>query len=480
MNAVQRIAKNTAVLLVADLIARAFGFFFVMYTARYLGASGFGVLSFAMAFAGVFAIFTDVGLQQLTIREVAKNRSLAAKYLANSAGIRLVFCVVAFGSGAIMISLLPYPKETMHLVYLMCLGMGFGTFTKMFISIFYAFERMEFAFIDRILNSGLMLAGALYTMSGGHGVIALGYVYVVTNAVCLGCAGAICTWRFAAPKLELDWEFWKTTLKEALPFGMTSVFVSVYYCTDTLMLSFMTHGSDAAVGWYNAAYKVVIALLTVPSVYFTAIFPVMSRLHNTSRGSLNIVYERSFRDMVILAIPMGVAVTVFADDLVLLVFGAEYGPSACALRILVWSSVLICLGTVFSRLLEATGKQAIVARITGLMALLNVLLNLLLIPKYTYIGASVATVATMVGSVTLNLGYDWRLGYPLAKKRLLDAAKVLAGSIVLCVIIKLFRIGLIQSALLFLGSYGVFLCVVRLVDKEDMYLIKRIVATQES
>ena len=106
MNTVQRIAKNTVVLLVSDIISKALGFFYVMYTARYLGAEGFGVLSFALAFTGIFGVFTDLGLQQLTVREVARNRSLAGKYLGNIAVMKLILVIITFGLMALTINLL--------------------------------------------------------------------------------------------------------------------------------------------------------------------------------------------------------------------------------------------------------------------------------------------------------------------------------------------------------------------------------------
>jgi len=79
MNTVQRIAKNTGVLLASQVVSYAIGFFFVMYTARYLGAEGFGVLSFALAFTGIFGVFADLGLRQLTVREVARGESLEGR-----------------------------------------------------------------------------------------------------------------------------------------------------------------------------------------------------------------------------------------------------------------------------------------------------------------------------------------------------------------------------------------------------------------
>jgi len=90
MNTVQRIAKNTGVLLVSQIASYILGFFFVMYTARYLGAAGFGILSFALAFTGIFGVFADLGLSTLTIGEVARDKSLASDYLGNIAVMKVI------------------------------------------------------------------------------------------------------------------------------------------------------------------------------------------------------------------------------------------------------------------------------------------------------------------------------------------------------------------------------------------------------
>jgi len=92
MNTVQRIAKNTGALLASQIASYIIGFFFIMYTARYLGAEGFGInpfkkrlrkmlrISFALAFTGIFGVFSDLGLSTLTVREVARDKSLTSKY----------------------------------------------------------------------------------------------------------------------------------------------------------------------------------------------------------------------------------------------------------------------------------------------------------------------------------------------------------------------------------------------------------------
>jgi len=78
VNTVQKIAKNTTVLLVAQVASYLLAFLYIMYTARYLGPASFGIISFALAFTGIFAVFSDLGLRPLTIREVARDKSLAS------------------------------------------------------------------------------------------------------------------------------------------------------------------------------------------------------------------------------------------------------------------------------------------------------------------------------------------------------------------------------------------------------------------
>lgn len=120
------------------------GFFFIMYTARYLGAEGFGILSFALAFTGIFGVFSDLGLSTLTVREVARDKSMAQKYLGNIAVMKIFLVVITFGLIAFFINLLDYLEQTIKVVYLVALSVIFGAFSGMFNSIFQAYEKMEY------------------------------------------------------------------------------------------------------------------------------------------------------------------------------------------------------------------------------------------------------------------------------------------------------------------------------------------------
>ncbi|CAD6490802.1 MAG: Polysaccharide biosynthesis protein [Candidatus Argoarchaeum ethanivorans] len=479
MNTVQRIAKNTGVLLASQVVSYILGFFFIMYTARYLGAEGFGVLSFAIAFTGIFGVFADLGLQPLTVREVAKDKSLAGKYLGNIAVMKMILVIVTFGLIAFFINLLGYPEQTIKVVYLVALSIVFGTFSGMFNSVFQAYEKMEYASVGHILRSALMLSGALLAISQGFNVVGFASIYFLVNAVVLVYVFAVCAWKFVLPKIEVDWGFWKPTIKEALPFGLSGTFITIYVWIDSVMLSLMK--GDVVVGWYNAAYMLVLVLLFIPTAFNSAVFPLMSQFYVSSMDSLKFMFEKHFKYMLTLGIPIGVGITLLANKIILLIFGAEYIPSAIALQILIWAIVLIFARTAFERVLEASNRQIIVTEVFGGCALLNVILNVILIPKYSYIGAAVATLITDFTVFVILFIWSLKIGYNIPTKQIVETiSKVIAASLLMGVFIEYFRdqnlfILVFIATIIYFG----LILLIRGIDKDDIRLFKNLFPKKE-
>jgi O-antigen/teichoic acid export membrane protein len=480
MSTVRRIAKNTTVLLVAQVATYLLAFFYMMYAARYLGAQGYGILSFALAFTGIFAVFGDLGLYSLTIREVARNKSLAPKYVANVSLMKIVLVAVAYGLIALTINLMGYPQETIRVVYLLGLYVILATFTQMFYSIFQAFERMEFQSVGQMLSAALVLGGVIFAIKHGFGVIGFASLYVIAGAIVLGYGFAVMRLKFsnpasasAAKAMQFDLSFWKPAIKEALPFGLTTIFGTVVYSVGTVMLSSMK--GDAAVGWYNAAYGMVRVLLFIPGAWGGAIFPVMSNFYITSRDSLRFSFEKSFKYLTILGIPIGVGTTLLAQRFILLIFGAEYANSILALQILVWSSVSVYVSTSFGYLFQALNRQIIGTKIAGICMILSITLNLVLIPKYSYVGAGAATVATDLTAAALYFAWGSRVGYGLFNRNSARiVAKVLVSSALMGVFIMYFH----NLTLLVLVPLAVFLYfgllyIIGGINSEDIDLARR-------
>ena len=112
MNTIQKVARNIVVLFAGNIISKFLYFLCVMFIARYLGTEGFGVLSFVLAFTGIFGIIADLGLEPLVTREVTRDRSLASKYITNITTMKVILVSITFGLISLTINLLGYPKGT--------------------------------------------------------------------------------------------------------------------------------------------------------------------------------------------------------------------------------------------------------------------------------------------------------------------------------------------------------------------------------
>jgi len=476
MNTIQRITKNTALLMLARLAGHFLSFLYGMYTARYLGVEGFGILSFGLAFTGIFGTLTNLGLGSLTVREVARKKSSAEKYLGNITVMKSILVAITFGLIVLAINLLGYPEKTTKVVYLLGLSIVCGAFREMFDSIFQAFEKMEYNSIGQILNRSLMLGGVLFAIWQKFDVIGFAFLYFIVNLISLVYSFAICVWKFTKPKIEVDWSFWKRTIKEALPFGLALAFVTTFYWISSVMLSLMK--GDVVVGWYNAAYRIVLFLLFIPNTFIASLYPVMSRFYIKSEDILRYSFERSFKYLTLLAFPLGVGTTLLAPRLILRIFGSEYTNSIGALQILIWSTVFIFMSQPFANFFNCLNKQSIVTKITAICLGVNVVINLMLIPRYGLIGASIATVFTEFTSLTLSFIWGIRIGYGILKKEFAALlVKVLVSSALMSIFVLFFHNLslwiLVPSAALF---YFVILYVIRGITEEDIHLLRRIIA----
>jgi O-antigen/teichoic acid export membrane protein len=278
-----------------------------------------------------------------------------------------------------------------------------------------------------------------------------------------------------AKAIEFDWSFWEPTLKGALPFGLTVLFGAIFFSIDTVMLSFMK--GNAVVGWYNAAYRMVLVLLFIPAAWGSAVFPAMSKFHITSHDSLKLSFEKSVKYMTMLGIPIGIGTTLLAQRFVLLIFGTEYMPSVVALQILIWSVVILYVAGPVGTLLQTTNNQMVLAKIVGVCAFINVVLNLIFIPRYSYIAASIIAVLATLISVVLQCVAGLKIGMNLlTRKFFLFFGKIVVASILMGIFIYYLRdmtlILLIPLAALI---YFVTIFILRFFDKEDILIIRQLI-----
>ena len=471
MSTTNRIVKNTTFLFFATLISYIFGFFTTLYSARYLGAEGFGIISLALALTGIYAIFTDLGLSTLTVREVSRNKKLESKYVVNITLMKLIFASLTLGLIIITTKILGYSQQISNIIYLITFSMIFISFSGILNSIFQAYEKMEYQAFGTILNAALMLWGVIIAIYLHLNIITFAFIYFIVSFVVLIYTFLIYAWKFDLPKFVIDLNFWKPTLKEALPFGITGIFAMIYLWIDTVLLSLMA--GNETVGWYNAAYRLIFIFLSLYAVYMIAIFPVISGFFKTSIKSIKTVYERSFKYLLIISIPIAISITLLANKIILVIYGIEYVPSIIALQILIWTIIFMFINNLSSNVLGSVNRPIIVVKIFILGAVINIILNLLLIPKFSYVGSALATVATELLMLPLFLYSLLKIEYAEVETLVKDIPKILVSNIVLTVVL-LYIINLNMLLIIITGViiYIIMIYLTKTFDSRDIYMIK--------
>ncbi len=449
------------------------GLVYSMYTARYLGPERYGTIAFALAFTSIFGVVTDLGINTLTIREVARNKNSATTFLGNLLLIKSILVIITVAFIVVAVNLTGHDRIEIDVTYLISISIILSAFNGAFNSLFQAFERIEYVSIGSVLSNISMLLGAGYAISQGFGVIGFACIYIFSSTLGLAYTLFVANRLHLTHALQIDREMIWPMMKEALPFGITSLSGMIYTYADSIMLSSLK--GNEVVGWYNAPYRLMLMMLFIPNVINVVIFPVMSRYFTSSPSFLKLIYTKYLKFMLILSLPLGMGTTLIADKIILFVFGVGFENSIVALKIIIWTIVLTFIGAAFARLLESVNQQRIITKISMVCMVVNVLLNILLIPKFSYIGSSFVTVFTeflLVGSI-IFFSYRLNYGIPLSiiKTYLI---RILFSSLVMCIFVLYFKeaypIILIISAIF---VYFFTLYIVRGIDSEDMMLMRQ-------
>jgi O-antigen/teichoic acid export membrane protein len=390
-NAAHRVARNTLYLSLADVSSKLMMFVFYMVSARHLGVEKFGLFSFALAFVSMFSVLTDLGLGGLVAREIAKRPAAGYQLVGTGLSIKLAASLVVIGMIALATFLLRYDVTTRVVLAICSLFVLETAFAQYCMSVFQGMERMEFSAIGRVPQAVVLVIGVFLLSSGPAVVQRYALLYVSAGFVSATLVTSIVAVRFAPLRLNLRLREWGRALGPALPFGISGIFVTLYYWNGSALMSRLA--GDTAVGVYSAPFRLVMGLALIGMAFAGSMYPVMSRSYHERPESTEWVLLRAVRYMLVLVLPVAAIAGAFADRVVLLVYGAEFAASVAVLRILVGWGVFACFNGLLSNYFFARDQARTVGWQSGISLGVNVLLNILLIPTSGARGAAVAILA---------------------------------------------------------------------------------------
>ena len=383
------ILANTSYRLIADVGSKVASLAFFVVMARELGASRFGVFTFALAFVILATTLANFGQDVVLTREVARDRSRFNGYFANTFAVKIVLATTSLAVAIGIAAVVGIDRETLEALLLLGPAVTLELLMATCFASYQAFERLEYIPIALISQRFVTAAVGIAALVKGAGVVAVSGIYLGGSALGLGLALWFLVRKIARPRLEIEPRRWLPLMRAALAIGLAGVFAVVLFRIDTAMLA--AFEPKAVVGDYGAAYRLLEATLFVAWSVGAAVYPVFSRLTVTSDPPVGPVFLRGLKLSIALTLPLAAGALVLgrpsgAASLRFLVRGRE-----TALRLLTPAIALYPICYVTGYLLVSQDRQRVLTWVYGLVALENFLANLVLIPWLSLNGAALGT-----------------------------------------------------------------------------------------
>lgn len=389
----QTIVKNTFWLGLAEVVNKFFKLLLFVFVARILGVEAFGKFNFALAFASFFLLFSDFALPEIITREFSQKKDREKDFY-SLISLRIflgIFILILLFVSSFFIT---NDNVVRPLIWIL----GAYIFLESFSAIFYSFlrakELMQYESLAKVLQASVILFLGIWFVFKLPTIQNIGIAYLLASLSGFLFISFIFFKKILSFKIGWDVRIWKNFLLMSWPLALFGVCGKIYASSDTIMLGYF--GQIVQTGWYNAGYKIIETLIVPSTLFFLAVYPVLSRSFKESKEKFQKVFDNQMSVVVFFSIPLMVGGIILGERIIDLVFGGEYFPAVFAFQILIIMAGLSYFIGSLVKLLIAAHQQKKVFFVTFFAALLNILLNLWLIPIYSLYGAASATLITFI------------------------------------------------------------------------------------
>jgi O-antigen/teichoic acid export membrane protein len=464
-----RTLRNTVLILVARVVSRLLALVSVLVMVRHLHPDGLGTFQDVVNESGLVTVFLDVGFNTLFQREAARRPRLLSHYLSRLVTGRAAFALVALG---VFAAILTWRGQLQFLLpaFLMMVLASYGNLLR---GALYAVQRLRFEAVAIVLESVLLLGLVAYGVFARQGVVYFLWAYAASYGFsCAYFAVVLTARRVASIRPAFDPVFVVNWLVKGLPFAATFVITTIYFKIDVPILALLKGHYET--GLYVAAYKPFEALLFIPVSMLNVVFPVLAVYHGHAEGRLVWAVNRFYKGLLALGCPIAVGTFMLAGPLQ---FVYVYPQSRDALRILAVGIPLLFVANAFVGALNAIDRQLTFTWAAVVSMVVNIGLNLALIPRFGYLGASWATVLTELALCAMGWYLTARHVTPVPLLSL--SWRILLASLVMGAALYPVRDvhGPMIAGAVVAGAvvYGLALLLLGAADAEEMRLLRRAV-----
>ena len=474
LSGVGTVLRGFAVLSAATVLIRLIGFVVITLFARRAGPATFGTYSFALALAGfVVGAPTNFGIGTLGIRKIARDPADAGKVVGEALAVQAIIAVVAV---ALLVALVPLLSTNEELVTLTpIVALYYVAYSMTVDWALQGLQRLRAVAAARLAGQVLFgIVTPLILIRGPAG--AERYAAVFAAGAILTAIAAFAMVRRAVGPIRLSWAIaplWDLA-KGAAPLGFSLVMLQVYYSMDQVLLGLLTN--KAEVGQYAAAAKVPVVLSGFTAIWVSAVYPHASRLFTHDPDALRRQLGGFTSLSFVAALPLIAGSAIVGTEVMTGLFGSAYRPAGTPFAILMGASAVVIVAINYTSLAMAAGQERTFAMSVTVASIINVLLNLLLIPFY---GATGAAISTVVAESVVFVICARRMAAVMGRPPL--AGRRIAGAVAATVVMSAALIAIPSSISVWLriaaggAIYVAAAAACGAVRREDLALLRRTV-----
>jgi O-antigen/teichoic acid export membrane protein len=374
--------------LTAEVMGRLLQFAFIYAAQRMLGPANYGIITYGLAIGVVLAPATDLGMQLIVTREIARDERAASRLAGIGLTLKLIFALCALG--LLVLLSLQRPTESAFATFVLGLSAIAASFAEYFGYVFRGLRRVEFdaalTLLQRLLVFAFGLAAVLWLASVNSIAIAYGLGGIM--AALLGYL-----WlrrRFFTPVLKVNRSEAWALLRQALPLGGAILFSIAYTRTSIFLLDALNNST--AVGEYGVALRLTEPLALIPAALMAAVFPALTHiLAQQGYAATRTLRLKTIGLLTLAGLTIAVGGWLLGPWLIHFLYRDQYAGSTLPLQILALATLPMFINYALTHYLVVVRQQRLNFAFNIIIFGLNLALCLWLIPRFGTGGAALST-----------------------------------------------------------------------------------------
>ncbi len=397
----RKFVTNLVLIILLNLLIKPLWIFGIDRHVQNMFPVEFGLYSALFNFSFILSIFFDLGLTSYNNRNISQNHHLLEKYFSSIVILKLILALLyglfAFGLAVA----LGYTGRQLNLLFFLVLSQLLVSFTLYLRSNVAGMQMHTANSVLSILDRALMIGFCAILIWGRIGGISFSiewFVYAQTAAYLLTAVISflIVAWKSKFPKLRYDHKFFIVVIRQSWPYALLALLMVAYTRVDVIMLENMLRPyGDAEAGTYYNGFRLFDATYQFALLFAVLLLPMFSKMIKEKQD----VHGLTMLSSLLLFIPtiaLAIGSQVYRTEIMDLLYNQNVEASSAFFGILMFAFLGMAGTIIYGTLLTANGNLKLLNITSAIAVLINIVLNLILIPRYHAFGAAISCLVTQV------------------------------------------------------------------------------------